>query len=124
MRAITIAIADDHDRMREWISEFLQNEGFQILIQAPNGAVLLEKINSGDIPDVCILDVRMPVMDGPETCAAIKERFPSIKVIAHSMNNEKETIEGMYSNGADKYIIKGAAPSVLSKTIRELHQHC
>jgi DNA-binding NarL/FixJ family response regulator len=83
---IKVAIVDDHAIIRKCLDEILKLWGYSVLPQASNGKDFLDLLIKGIIPDICILDMRMPEMDGYETIKAVKEKWPGIKIIAYSMD--------------------------------------
>lgn len=83
---IKVAIVDDHALIRKCLQELLSLWGYMVIPQATNGKDLLDLLINGIIPDICILDMRMPEMDGYETIKVVKEKWPSIKIIAYSMD--------------------------------------
>ncbi|MDX2001792.1 MAG: response regulator transcription factor [Chitinophagales bacterium] len=120
---INIAIIDDHMLLRNQVSGLLEDMGFQVLFQAENGAIGLERIIQDKlVPDVCIVDVNMPVMNGFETAEALREKCPRTKVLAFSMNNEENSIIGMLQNGAVGYVLKGGDPVELKLAIESIHK--
>lgn len=120
---ITIAVIDDHMLLRNQVSGLLEELGFRVLFQAENGAKGLERIVEDNlVPDVCIVDVNMPVMNGFETAEALREKSPRTKVLAFSMNNEEKSIIGMLQNGAVGYVLKGGDPIELKQAIETIHK--
>lgn len=119
----TIALADDHVVMRNGLASLLKDLGYLILYEADNGKDFIEKTNKNNLPDVALLDINMPNMDGYETAAWLKENFPDVKVLALSMYDDDASIIRMLKNGAKGYILKDsniadvkqAIESVLSK---------
>ena len=119
----TIALADDHTVMRNGLATLLKGLGYAILFEADNGKDLITKINKDNLPDVALLDINMPVMDGYETAAWLKENFPEVKVLALSMYDDEAAIIRMLKNGAKGYVLKDsniadvktAIESVISK---------
>ena len=119
----TIALADDHTVMRNGLATLLKGLGYAILFEADNGKDLITKINKDNLPDVALLDINMPVMDGYETAAWLKENFPEVKVVALSMYDDEAAIIRMLKNGAKGYVLKDsniadvrtAIESVISK---------
>ncbi len=104
----SIIIVDDHKLVSKAIAELI--EGFKtytILFDLNNGQELIEKFkNRKNIPDVVLLDVNMPVMNGFETMEILHRDFPEVKVLALSMNDDEETIIRMIKLGACGYISK------------------
>ncbi len=104
----TIIIVDDHKLVSKAIAELIEGfENYNILFDLNNGKELLEKLkNPKNIPDIVLLDVNMPVMNGFETMEVLHREFPDIKVLALSMNDDEETIIKMIKLGACGYISK------------------
>jgi two-component system invasion response regulator UvrY len=107
---ITIAVAEDHTIFRQGIINTLTvSKQFRLLYEAENGKELICKIEAGgDVPDVCILDIEMPVMNGHETTLALLSKWPNIKILALSMYNDEFNIIKMVRNGAKGYLDKTA----------------
>lgn len=123
-RIIRVAIIDDHDALRSGICQFLGEFGFRTIFEAENGQVALEKLeNSSILPDVCIVDINMPVMNGFETAKNLHERYPGIKILAFSIYDEEDDVIGMLRNGAKGYILKGADPEELKKAIETVYNN-
>lgn len=122
---IKIAYAEDHDAVRHGlISIFNEQKGIRIVADAPNGKQLIEKIKGlKDLPDVALLDVDMPVMNGYETVKMFRKDFPTIKSIAFSMHDDEYNIIKMISNGAVGYLIKGKDNlNIICDALRQVHQ--
>jgi DNA-binding NarL/FixJ family response regulator len=83
---IKVAIVDDHELIRKSLQELLNLWGYTVIPLATNGKDFLDLLVKGIIPDICILDMRMPEMDGYETTKAVKAKWPGIKIIAYSMD--------------------------------------
>lgn len=108
MKNLTIGLANNHQLLRQGFAELLDALGHKVIIQADNGHELLERLDtSNELPDVCITDLHMPVMDGFTLARKIRERYNPMKVIAFSMSAKKEEIERALECGADKYVYKG-----------------
>lgn len=123
-KEITVAVIDDHDLIRNKICELLEDlGGVRVLFQAENGQAGLERIIEDKlVPDVCVLDVNMPVLNGFETAKALRYRYPEIRILAFSMNNDEKNIVEMFRSGANGYITKGGSPEELKKAIEILHK--
>jgi two-component system, NarL family, invasion response regulator UvrY len=119
----TIALADDHVVMRNGLASLLKDLGYSILYEADNGKDFIEKTKKDHLPDVALLDINMPKMDGYETALWLKENFPDVKVLALSMYDDDGAIIRMLKNGAKGYVlkdsniadVKAAIESVVSK---------
>ncbi|MEO6830727.1 MAG: response regulator transcription factor [Chitinophagaceae bacterium] len=115
---IRIAIADDHAIFRQSIISIATKYGFEVVAEAGNGQELITAIDAlSSPPDVCILDVNMPVMNGYDTLAAIKKRWPDVPVLALSMHNAELPIIKMLSGGAGGYLAKDCSPRELKAAI-------
>lgn len=115
---IKIIITDDHPSLREGISAVLKHEkDFEVIGFAENGADLLNLLESKK-PDLVLVDINMPIMNGIDAAKAIRERFPDIKVIVFSQYDEKRFVKRVLKEGAHGYLLKSAASSELAKAIR------
>ena len=83
--AINIVLVDDHVLLRNGLADLLKSHGFNILFQASNGKECIENLIPSQLPDIVLMDINMPIMDGYEATERLKRKFPSIKVIALSM---------------------------------------
>lgn len=103
---IKLVIADDHEIFRDGFKLLLQKQPeLELIGEAEDGAQLLQLV-AAQQPDVVIVDIKMPVMDGIMACKQICERFPQIKVIALSMFNDDNLIVDMLEAGAKGYLLK------------------
>ncbi|MTK11187.1 MAG: response regulator transcription factor [Clostridiaceae bacterium] len=118
---INVIVADDQELVREGIKMILSlYEEINILGEAENGKqliMLLEKLQ----PDVILMDVRMPIMDGVEATKIIKEKYKNVKVIILTTFNEDEYIFKAIKNGADGYLLKDAGSEYIIKAIKSVY---
>lgn len=115
---IKLIITDDHPSLREGINTVLSHEkDIQVIGFAENGAELLELLES-KTPDVVLVDINMPVMNGIEATKEIKTKFPNVKVIVFSQYDEKRFVKRVLKEGASGYLLKSATSSELAKAIR------
>ncbi len=123
--AIKVALADDHAMLRKGVAEILTSfDGIDVVIQAGNGLELITKMESAtELPDVCILDINMPEMNGYETAASIKKNWPKVKILALSMYDTELNIIKMLRSGANGYILKDNDPEDLKIAIHEVYKH-
>lgn len=120
---ITIALVDDHAGLRVSLHNFLEHYGFSVVLQAANGLELIESLQVLDVlPDICILDVSMPVMDGFQTAAELAERYPQIKVLVFSTLDNKKSIVEMLKLGVKGYVLKGSSTENLRKAVKKLYE--
>jgi two-component system, NarL family, response regulator DegU len=110
MENIKLAITDDHKLFRQGlISIFQSYSRFKVVIEAEHGQDLLDKVaQAEEKPDVVLIDIAMPVMDGIETTIRLKKNNPEIKIITISMHNEEQMILKMLDLGANGYLLKSA----------------
>lgn len=121
-KQIRIAVADDHQLFLNSLALMINSfENFTVDIEAINGKQYLERIkeNQGNI-DIALLDVKMPVMDGIEVTKFLSEKFPLIKIVALSMNDDDQTIISMIRAGACAYLLKDMHPTELEKALLQI----
>ncbi|MBX2906342.1 MAG: response regulator transcription factor [Taibaiella sp.] len=122
---IKLALADDHNLFRKGVEELIEDfDNMEVLYSVSNGRELLGKIaGGGKIPDVCLLDINMPEMNGFETAKQIKAKWPDVKILAVSVYDSEFNILGMLRAGAGGYILKDSQPHVLRAAIESLHKN-
>jgi DNA-binding NarL/FixJ family response regulator len=115
-----IAIADDEALFRRGMRLILDDyPDMKVILEAENGEDLIGKIKaSTDLPDVLLLDMKMPVMGGAEVAQIIRSQFPSIYIIVVSSHISKAFILNMIQIGASSYLGKNAHPDSVVETIR------
>lgn len=121
---ITVGLVDDHQLFLKSLSLMLDAlKDFEVTIEALNGKDLQTKILAKkDVPDLMLIDVNMPIMDGVATAAWLQEHYPPIKLIALSMNDKDTAIIKMFKSGCCAYLLKDVHPSVLEKALHEVYQ--
>lgn len=118
---VSVFVADDHVILREALCQYLANvPGYRVVGQAGHGMEVLRKFRSGFVPDVLLLDVRMPLMDGIDTMRQVREEFPKVKVIALTMCQDDRLVIRMIRFGASAYLRKDAAPAELQDAIEHV----
>jgi DNA-binding NarL/FixJ family response regulator len=117
-----VAIADDHLLIAKAISSVIDGfTNFEALYEVENGKALQEKMQvKKNIPDIVLLDVSMPVMDGFETAAWLKEHHPQILIMALSVQDDDESLIKMIRHGARGYLHKNVHPAELEKALETL----
>ena len=115
---IQVAIADDHSLMRNALARLINTfEEYTILFEADNGKELRTKIMQHIIPDIVLLDVNMPEMDGFETTQWLRKNYPQIKILVLSMMSDEKTIIKMFRLGAKGYLLKNTDPAELKSAL-------
>ena len=115
---IRILVADDEDRIRKLIADFLSREGYEV-IEAADGGQALNMALGAEKPDVIILDVMMPVMDGWSVLSEIR-RTADIPVILLTAKSTESDQLGGFRLGADDYVTKPFSPSLLVARVQAL----
>lgn len=113
-----LIIADDHQILIDGLITMLENEDqFQILAQAQNGKEALDLVERLS-PDLILMDLDMPIMNGMVAAKSIKNRFPLTKVMILSLHAEKSVIKHMIQIGVDGYLIKNSDKSEVIKAMK------
>ena len=116
----SIVLVDDHSLLRSGLAGMLRESGYEVLFEADNGNEFLQKMKTSAPPDILLLDINMPLMDGYETAAWVRTNFPETKVLALSMYDDEDAIIKMLKNGAKGYILKDSHPSELKEAIESV----
>jgi len=123
MSKIKIAIADDYKIFREGLKVGLTADGnMEVVLEADNGEDLikgLEKIT----PDIILMDLKMPIMDGMEATKEVKKKYPDIKVLVVSMYEDDKFIIHLMEIGANGYLLKNAEPDEIKRSIYSLYEN-
>lgn len=107
MNKYKIAIVDDHQLFRDGIGSLLsKQENFEVVISSENGKDFFTKLKEGIQPDLLLLDLTMPEMNGFEVLAKLKKKYPKIKSIAISMHDDGNYIMQSIRGGAYGYLLK------------------
>ena len=115
---IRILTADDHHLMRTGVASFLATEdGMKVIAEAVNGEEALEKYRQ-ERPDLVLMDLSMPVMDGIEATRAIVEEFPDARIVALTTYAGDEDIHRALAAGAMGYLVKDMMVADILKVIR------
>jgi DNA-binding NarL/FixJ family response regulator len=123
-KSIRIAIADDQALFRKGMVAVLNSiEGFKVVLEAAHGRELLDSLESIDFPDVFIMDLRMPVLNGIETTERLRQEYPESRIVVVSVHNDFDIIEHLFEKGANAYLDKNTEPEEVEKAIRDVYQH-
>lgn len=117
-----IVLVDDHILLRNGLAGIIAGfDNFNVLFEANNGSHFIEQLDPSNLPDIVLLDITMPVMNGFETAEWIFNNHPSIKVMVLSMLNDERTIIKMLKFGAMGYMTKDTDPKELNRALNELY---
>nr|WP_319396943.1 response regulator transcription factor [uncultured Desulfobacter sp.] len=116
---LKVLIADDHAIIREGLRSLLENRGIQVMDIAKNGREAVEKTIALK-PDIVMMDISMPDLNGVEATARIREELPQTRVIALSMHSSKRIVDKMFASGASGYILKESAFDEIYDAIQEV----
>jgi len=120
---IPIAIIDDHTLFRQGVAGLLKEfDELSIVFEAGNGKEMQEKLLHQELPEVILMDINMPVMDGCETTTWLKINFPEIRVLALSMYDDDDIVLKMIKCGACGYVLKESRPSELLGAIKQVKE--
>lgn len=113
----TIALADDHVLLRKGLASLVGDQGFEVILEADNGKQLITEMERGVEPQVVLMDINMPLMDGYQAAQWIKVNRPFVKVLALSMYDDETAIMKMLRAGARGYVLKDCEPIELKSAI-------
>jgi two-component system, NarL family, response regulator NreC len=118
----TLIIAEDHDLMRKSTRSILECEpDLQVIGEAKDGQEAIEQCRLHH-PDLVLMDISMPRLDGLQATKLIKEEFPAVKVLIVSSYESPGVISEASRVGADGYVLKGSSLEELLQAVREMHQ--
>ena len=118
-RRLRILIADDHPLVLTGVRRTLEQDGgFEIVAETHHGTEVLPLVGRTS-PDVALLDLRMPGIDGLTCLDRIRSRHPEVKVVICSMEADTEQVQDAFRRGASGYIVKNVGPKDLASAIRQ-----
>lgn len=117
-----VAIADDHLLIAKAISSIIEGfKDFEVLYEVENGKALQDRFKmTKNIPDIVLLDISMPVMDGFATAGWLRENHPAVLIMALSVQDDDESLIKMIKAGARGYLHKNVHPAELEKALQTL----
>jgi DNA-binding NarL/FixJ family response regulator len=120
---IQIALVDDHKLFRSGMAALVTNfKRYNILFEAANGQELLNAINSGTVPDIILLDISMPVMDGVEAAQILRAKHPNVRIIILSMFEDADKVLLMVKMGVKGYLLKDSEPHEVEDALLKVSQ--
>ena len=115
-----VVIADDHRLILDGVRRALESDGgFEIVGETMNGTEVLDLVEK-TTPDMVVLDVRMPELDGLDCLDQLRERFPDVKVVMLSASTSPDLVETALRRGASAYVVKSVDPADLPSTLRQV----
>jgi|EndMetStandDraft_4_1072995.scaffolds.fasta_scaffold00112_14 DNA-binding NarL/FixJ family response regulator len=122
-KPIQIALVDDHRLFRSGIAALIDSfGGYNVLFEAAHGQELIESIATGLVPDIILLDINMPVMDGISTAQWLRRYHPSVRIIILSMFEDAEKVLLMVRAGVKGYLLKDAEPDEFERALSKVSE--
>ncbi|HAL83832.1 MAG TPA: DNA-binding response regulator [Mucilaginibacter sp.] len=123
MDTIQIALVDDHRLFRSGIASLINNfNGYNVLFEAANGEEMTRKISPKFKPDIILLDINMPVMNGTATAQWLRKSYPEINIIVLSMLDDAEKVLSMLRLGVKGYLLKDSEPFEFEQALQKVAQ--
>ena len=121
MPKVTLAVVDDQKLFRDGLVLLLKEyPELDVIIQAVDGKDLLEQLRTKKKPDIILLDLEMPQMDGIETTILLKKKYPDIRIIILTLYNEEQIVIDMIKKGVNGFIAKDTDIEILVDAIHEV----
>jgi NarL family two-component system response regulator LiaR len=121
MKHIAVMIVDDHARVRQGLRTFFSTcPDLRVVAEAANGEEALERCGQTR-PDVIVMDMMMPAVDGPTATGRIRKSYPDSQVIALSSFGDPDMVRRALEAGAAAYVLKDSSPETLVEAIRDAH---
>ena len=118
MKKYKVAIVEDYKLLAQAISGIVNSfEHFEVIFTCENGKIFTETISEKNLPDVILMDINMPIMNGIETTKWLKENFPNVHVLALSVEDDEKTILEMIKSGAGGYLPKDVDKNILENAL-------
>ena len=120
-KMIKVLLADDHSIVREGLRRIVEESGdIEVVAEAADGRAAVLAVRREE-PDVAVIDISMPVLDGLEVITQLKAEFPNIPILVLTMHEEHQYVIRAIETGAMGYITKQSAPEQLVNAIRKVH---
>lgn len=122
-QAYKVVLVEDHTLLRKGLANLIDGfKEYKVLFEVSNGKELMARIDPGNLPDLVLMDVNMPEMDGYSTTSWLKRYYPDIKTLALSMYDTENAIIRMFKAGVRGYIMKYCDPADLKQAMDALIQ--
>ena len=111
-------MVDDHILLRNGLASLISTvPGYSVVFEADNGKDFIQQLETNPKPDIILLDITMPEMNGPETASWVQKNLPSAKVLVLSVMDSETMIINMLKRGAKGYILKDSKPAVFREAL-------
>jgi DNA-binding NarL/FixJ family response regulator len=118
-----IALIDDHQLIRNALAELINKfEGYQVIHEAGNGQEFLSQLEAYEAPDIALVDINMPILNGYDTAKKVAEHYPEIKILALSVEDDEEAIIKMLRSGATGYLLKDTPTKEFKLALDEMNK--
>ncbi|MFI5132489.1 MAG: response regulator [Chitinophagales bacterium] len=113
-----IALVDDHALLRSALASMVKSfDGYSVSLEADNGKEFIQQLKTASAPDIVLLDIKMPEMDGIETAIWLKKNLPATKILVLSVMDTDAVIISMLKHGARGYILKDSKPAIFKQAL-------
>lgn len=117
----TVGVVDDHNIMRQGLTMLIHSfGGFNVMFESSDGAQVMEQLQTGNIPDLLLLDQNMPEVDGYSTAKYIRQYYPTIRVLVVSMYDTDSFLIRLLNAGARGFVRKDAEPTELKLAMQTI----
>lgn len=122
MSVIKVALVDDHSLLLRALAKLINSfDDFNVVLLADGGAKLLASIQSltgRNLPDILLTDINMPEVDGYQVVKAVREMYPSVKIVMLTMFSDNDTVSNFLRLGVNSYLLKNIEPMELEVALR------
>jgi two-component system, NarL family, invasion response regulator UvrY len=124
LHELKMAVVDDHSLFRKGLINLVHSldERFKVIIEAANGKELIEQLNTNCLPDIILMDINMPELNGFDAVHLLQKSFPQIDILVVSMVEKEESIVRMLKLGVKGYLSKDVEPHDLKQAILSIKE--
>ena len=125
VNSVKIIIVDDHHLFSNAVNVLIKGfKNFEVIATLGNGKEMISYFqNGGEVPEIILMDIKMPLMNGIEATEWLRKNKPEIKVLALSMEGDESTVVKMLRAGAKGYLLKDIDPEILEHSLNEVHKN-